>query len=205
MLLIIPACNGNTGNNVVAEDETPLTPEMVKMQEDPDWALIEKNLEIHLKAQADGDFEKFTQYAYPRLFELMNRQEVIDLMKKYRDEGMTQELKKHRMTYISPTVTDSIYNFKLIKFDGTMTINFKPDYGTDPKAFYNMLRDEHGEQYMSYNEEKKQYTIQKEFFMYATTPVDTTNWTFLNYSYVSAPNAGTIFHFDVVKQLKSFE
>lgn len=203
LFMIFASCSSNTASNAIIEDSD--STKVLSWASDPDVPLIQKNLELHLKAQAEGDFVTFTRYAYPRLFETMDKAEVIKTMETYRTEGMIQEMKLIQMKYVSPVVSDSLYKFRLIKFDGIMTIQFSQNYGTDPKAFYNMLKDEHGEEFMVYDEEKKKYTIEREFPMYATCPLDSSDWTFLNYTYTTMPGSGQIFPFEVVRQLKTFE
>ncbi len=203
IMMIFVSCRCNSTSNAIVEDSD--TTKVESWASDPDVPLIQKNLELHLKAKSEGDFVTFTRYAYPRLFETMDKAEVIKTMETYRAEGMIQEMKLIQMKFVSPAFADSLYKFRLIKFDGIMTIQFSPDYGTDPKSFFNMLKEEHGEEFMVYDEEKKKYTIEREFPMYATCPVDSTDWTFLNYTYTTMSGSAQIFPFEVVRQLKTFE
>lgn len=202
-VLMLLAASSCTCNKSTVPPGSPEAKE--EIAKTPEWLAIEKNMNLYFEAQKKGDFETFANYSMPRLFELVPREEIINGMKGHYDQGLHQGMDDINITRISDFVEDSLYRYCLVQFTGNMWVKFLPEYPTDPKVMYNQIKEEHGEENMKFDEANREYTIQKEFKVYAISPKDSMNFTFLNHGFVRSPMAGDIMNYEVLRTLRSYE
>lgn len=204
LLLALSSCTCNKATVSPGSPET--TGETTEVAaKSPEWLAIEKNMDAYFGAQKKGDFETFADYSMPRLFELVPRADIIAGMKSHYDQGLHQGMDNIAITRISDFVEDSLYRYCLVQFTGTMWVKFLPEYPTDPMVMYNQIKEEHGEENMKYDEANREYTIEREFKVYAISPKDSMNFTFLNHGFVRSSMAGDIMDFEVLRTLRSYE
>jgi len=207
-LFILLGASSCTCNKPTLTPGSPEVKEQVKNEpvKSPEWQAIETDLKAYFDSQEKGDFETFGNYSMPRLFELAPREETLAGLKSFYDQGLRQGMDDLVVTSISEAVDDSLTQIRLVKFTGKMWIKFLPEYPSSPKALYNQIKEEHGEQFIKFDEEAREYIIEKEFKIYAISPkVYSSNFTFLNHGFIRSSMANEIMSYETLRTLKSYE
>jgi len=132
-------------------------------------AQVAQNPEIQSRLDAFIDLtnQKNYNYAfdlmYPKMFDLVSKQDLIDLMTSMNTDGLTLQITNRRNTSFSAPFRDGNENFVRVNFTADIEVQIMPGSDYDyPKPAMGMLQQfqtTYGEKNVNYDQEAKRYTI----------------------------------------------
>jgi len=171
----------------------------------PEWEQIDRDLRGYLKALATCDFDTYLNYANPKLFIKVDRETTKESLEGYEKQGMKSITENVELLKVSPLVTDSASNYAVFWFDAKMRVVFDERFLGDPSGYLMSIADKHGKNNVSYNEESREFLIDRTFKMYGENAKGTEDWVFLDEYFHSTAEGDQLMDFDVLFDLKQFE
>lgn len=130
-------------------------------------------------------YDRIMDYIYPKLFELVGREQLVELFRGLDDESMSISFVDLRIDSISERFVQGDEQFVLVYHGGTMTVRPGAEMAADT-ASLSLLRSVYEQQYGTENVRLSQskaaaptLTIQLKKTLFAIAPTDSRRWRFL--------------------------
>lgn len=173
--------------------------------EEPYLSNLKEHGIAYFELNASGDFNAFLDYTYPGIFsEEITREDVVEMLQSYRDAGMEQIVKKVEIRHVSELVEDKDNLVAMMIAYVEHDIVLSGSYADKPKSIEAFVRDKYGKDNYTFDEETKTYHVAGNVNLYALTPKDTINFTFLNDQYVNSPQLVGLLEYPTVEKLRVF-
>lgn len=167
---------------------------------------IVSQLDGHFKALTEGDFASYIEYVYPGSFQTEEaKQETIEQMKGYEEQGWHNRTDSFRVVYFSPLVEDSIGLISMLDIYVESAVVIDDSFPQEPEIFESMIKSKYGPDNVQYDPATRTYHIIGNNVMYAITPKDSIDFTFLSATFAQSPLLAKLMPFNTVRQLKIYE
>jgi|SRR5688572_27125378 len=124
---------------------------------------IQKRLDAYIDLTNQKKYSEAFDLMYPKVFSLVGKQELIDMMDAAYSDGLSLQLTSHKITTYSAPFTDGNETFVRIEFDADMAVQIAPGGSYDAqKPILGMLegfRTTYGPENVKWDATKKLYTI----------------------------------------------
>lgn len=193
----------NQDHSATSSNE-PSSSSVIRLEE-PYLSNLKEHGIAYFELNASGDFNRFLDYTYPGIFsEEITREDVVEMLQSYRDAGMEQIVKNVEIKHVSELVEDKENLVSLMIAYVEHDIVLSGSYAENPKSIEAFVRDKYGKDNYSYDEASKTYHVAGNVNLYALTPKDTVNFTFLNDQYVNSPQLVGLLEYPTIEKLRKF-
>lgn len=152
----------------------------IQAQSNDHRAIISDSLEVYLQANYDKDYEKIMDMIYPKLFDIVTRENMIAMFEGMSSEGIDFEISNGIIDRISNLVVHEGERFATVDYRMDMMMRFT---GIEYKeeATQNMILASFEGQYGPENVERKDgaFYIKTDKTMVAIAPEDSESWKFI--------------------------
>lgn len=168
---------------------------------------LEMRLDAYFSSVSEGRFEDYVDLVYPGVFAGKDsaKAEVIRMMTNYAEQGFQNVTNDFQILHVSSLLADSSQRICLLIAEIDHDVFLGEQYGQDPASIEPMIRSQYGEGRYKYVAEENKYQIKGTAKLYALTPKDTLNFTFLNEQYSQSRVLGGLLDAQTIQQLKAFE
>lgn len=144
---------------------------------------IRETLDIYFQANVDKDYDQILNMIYPRLFEIVSKEEMKGLFTQMEAEGIDYSIKSAETKHISDRVVDDGQQFALVKYTLNIGIRFTGDQYSAPgiqNAMLGTLKAQYGEEKVRLEEATNTFWIQSDNEMFAIAPAGGKDWKFMD-------------------------
>lgn len=164
------------------------------------------NLDAYFKTMSEDRFEEYVEYVYPAVFITdSSKAQSIQMMRDFLDMGVKNVTESFKLVYLSPLVEDSTQYYALVMMNVKHKIIFGEAYEGNPADLTPMIRSQYGKDSFTYDEVKREYSINTISRMYAITDKNDIRFTFLNDQYLHSRDLANLLTYDIVFPLKQYE
>jgi hypothetical protein len=171
---------------------------------------LQGRLKAFMQANEKLDFDKVLDYTYPKLFTLVPRNQMIDVMKgSFDNETLTVTMDSLRIVTIYPEYTDTSGRYAKIDYSMLMKMKFKEEEkdsteaGKQKEFMLTAFREEYGEDNVLFDEKEKLYKIQIVTAMIAIKDSFAKEWSFINFK-KDDPMAEVLLSAAVIEKMSSY-
>lgn len=143
---------------------------------------IQETLDIYFQANLNKDYDKILDMIYPRLFEIVSKEEMLGLFKQMESEGIDYSIKGAETTSISNRVVHNGEQYALVKYVLDIGIRFTGEEYNAPQVRSMMLgtfKAQYGQDRVQLDESTNTFWIKADNEMYAIAPAGGKEWKFL--------------------------
>jgi hypothetical protein len=203
------ACDDANDNGVVPgnkRSKVEKADKVIKVDEDT-YEAIEEGVGNYFSAISEGRFEEYVDMVYPPVFDGNDsmKVEVVKMMRDYAEQGFLNVTNSFEIKHVSPMVDDSLARVCLLIAEIDHDVFLGETYKDSPESLEPMIRTQYGEGQYKYIPEENKYKVQGTTKLYALTPKDEMDFTFLNEQYTESPILGSLLQYGTVRKLKEFE
>jgi hypothetical protein len=148
----------------------------------------------------DKDFAGLMDYIYPKLFELVPREQMIATFEALEGEDLSFTFSDLQLLHTSDTYTSADETYALVQYSGNMQLRLRSEAYRNPAlqdAMAMQLGKQFGPDNLRYEPEKFIYHIHLEKSMWAITPAGKEDWTFIENDPGQAALTGMLIPADV--------
>lgn len=147
-----------------------------------DAGAIQGRLHEYFKATEAKDWNKVVDMVYPKLFNLVEKEAMVQLFADMEGNGMEFQMKDFQVHKISETVAHEGERFALVGYSAGMNIRFTSAAYQD-SSMVSILQASfaatYGDGNVRYNKEDNSFDIQAEKTMFAIAPEGSGEWAFM--------------------------
>lgn len=147
-----------------------------------DAGAIQGRLHEYFKATEAKDWNKVVDMVYPKLFNLVEKEAMVQLFADMEGNGMEFRMKDFQVHKISETVAHEGERFALVGYSAGMNIRFTSAAYQD-SSMVSILQASfaatYGDGNVRYNKEDNSFDIQAEKTMFAIAPEGSGEWAFM--------------------------
>lgn len=143
-------------------------------------AIISDSLEVYLQANYDKDYDKIMDMVYPRLFDIVAREDMIAMFQGMASEGIEFEISNGVIDSISKVIVQGGERFARVDYRMDMMMRFTGiEY--EGESTQDLIYTSFQGQYGAENVRRKDgaFYVNADKIMIAIASVDTPNWTFM--------------------------
>lgn len=143
-------------------------------------AVVSDSLEVYLQANYDKDYDKIMDMVYPKLFDIVAREDMIAMFEGMASEGIAFEISNGQVDKISEVMVQGEERFARVDYRMDMMMRFTGiEY--EAEATQDMIHTSFQAQYGEENVRRKDgaFYITSAKSMIAIAPLDQENWTFM--------------------------
>ncbi len=143
---------------------------------------IDSRLEEYFEATKSEDWEKVADLLYPKLFELVKKEDMIQMFRDMEGNGMKFSMSDFEARKISEPFTHEDEQFALVDYSAKMSIQFTSQAYKEPEMVQSLQSSFHniyGEENVSFNPEENSFDILAEKAMFAIAPRGSKEWSFI--------------------------
>ena len=143
-------------------------------------AVVSDSLEVYLQANYDKDYDKIMDMVYPKLFDIVAREEMIAMFKGMESEGIEFEISNGGVDKISDLVVHEQERFSRVDYHMDMMMRFTGiEYEAEAtqNVIFSSLQAQYGEENVSRKDGAFYITTDKT--MVAIAPLDAESWKFM--------------------------
>lgn len=201
-------CQNNDTKGVVAPSERVKKdkPESVIRLSDEELEAVTEHLDEYFTTMSELKFDEYLDRVYPRAITSEEmRQSAIDMMQDYADRGYINVTNDFSIKHASPLVKDTLDLVTLLIVEIDHDVYVGEQFEDNPEGLEPIIRSQYGKDQFRYIPEEKKYKVEGFTKLYALTPIDTLDFTFLNEQYIQSPQLANLLKYTTVKELKKFE
>lgn len=139
---------------------------------------IQSSLNSFIEHSNKKEWDKAFEYLYPKLFNKVPKQDLVDLMAGMEADGMSLQMDNVRITSTSVPVEEGNETFVRVEYEANMKVDITPggiyDYPKSAMAIEQQFQSTYGEKNVKYNEANKSYAVNAHKAMMAIQGVDKT-------------------------------
>ncbi|HEY3385069.1 MAG TPA: hypothetical protein VGK46_01090 [Saprospiraceae bacterium] len=124
---------------------------------------IQTSLDAFIKYSNEKNWDKAFDLLYPKLFNRVPKQDLVDLMVGMEKDGMSLGMKNTRITSTSVPVTEGNETFVRVEYDADMDVNLASggiyDHPKAVQAMDQQFKTTYGESNVKWSEDQKAYQI----------------------------------------------
>lgn len=143
---------------------------------------IRQRLDEYFKATEAKDWNKVVDMVYPKLFDLVEKKDMVQLFADMEGNGMVFQMKDFKVHDISEPVTHEGERFALVGYSAGMNIRFTSAAYRDSsmvETLQSSFAATYGDENVSYNKEDNSFDIQANKSMFAIAPEGSAEWAFM--------------------------
>jgi len=143
-------------------------------------AVVSDSLKVYLQANYDKDYDKIMDMVYPRLFDIVAREDMIAMFEGMASEGIEFEISNGQVDKISDVMVQGEERFARVDYRMDMMMRFTGiEY--EAEATQDVIHTSFQAQYGEENVSRKDgaFYITSAKSMIAIAPLDQENWTFM--------------------------
>lgn len=143
---------------------------------------LDENIERYIQATENKDWEGVMDLIYPKLFNLVTREQMIQVFESLDGEGMEFDFKQMEVDSISAFFSHEGEVFALVDYTGEMSIKLTGEQYSGEEVLDLMLssfRAAYGEEQVELDREVRTFSISLDKSMYAITAQDSDQWRFI--------------------------
>jgi len=143
---------------------------------------IQGTLDVYFQANLDKDYEKILDMIYPRLFEIVSKEEMMGLFKQMEAEGIDYSIKAAETSSISDKVVNDGQQFVLVKYILDIGIRFTGEEYSTPevqKILLETFKTQYGKDRVKLDTESNTFWIKADNVMFAIAPEGSKDWKFM--------------------------
>lgn len=100
---------------------------------------IQSTLDGFIKASNEQDWDKAFDYMYPKMFDQVSKQDLVNMMKSTEEDGMSIKVENAKITSTSVPFQENGLTYVRVEYESDMTVNIRPGGIYDhPKSTYAM-------------------------------------------------------------------
>ncbi|MCB0550590.1 MAG: hypothetical protein KDD19_23675 [Phaeodactylibacter sp.] len=150
--------------------------------QNPDSAAIQLRLDAYFQATESKDWNKVVDMVYPKLFNLVEKKDMVQLFADMEGNGMVFQMNDFSVHRISAPVTHEGERFALVSYSAGMNLKFTSAAYQD-SSMVSILRASfvttYGDENVRYNKEDNSFDIQAVKTMFAIAPEGADQWSFM--------------------------
>jgi hypothetical protein len=124
---------------------------------------IQSALNGFIEQSNKKDWDKAFEYLYPKLFNKVPKQDLVDLMVGMEADGLSLNMEDVRITSTSVPVVDGKETFVRVEYDANMTVDITAggiyDYPKSAMAIEQQFQSTYGERNVKYDADNKSYKV----------------------------------------------
>ncbi|MCO6480050.1 MAG: hypothetical protein J5I94_25655 [Phaeodactylibacter sp.] len=147
-----------------------------------DTTAIQQRLDEYFRATEAKDWKKVVDMVYPKLFNLVEKEEMVQLFADMEGNGMAFQMKDFKVHGISEPVAHEGERYALVNYSAAMNIRFTSAAYRDTNMVENIRANfaaTYGEENVHYNKEDNSFDIQAHKAMFAIAPEGSEEWAFM--------------------------
>ena len=153
----------------------------VQAQDGPRQA-IEQRLDTYFEATKAKDWEQAVNLLYPKLFNLVPKEDMIQMFRDMEGNGIAFEMKTFELSQISDTIIYEGEAFALVNYTAMMSISFTSEAYKEA-SFAESIRQNYASSYgaenVVYHAENNSFDIRTEKALFAIAPLGSDAWAFM--------------------------
>ncbi len=145
-------------------------------------AAIRQRLDEYFRATEAKDWNKVVDMVYPKLFNLVEKEDMVQLFADMEGNGMVFQMKDFVVHDISKPVTHEGERFALVGYSAGMNIRFTSAAYRDSSMVESLrttFSATYGDENVRYNKEDNSFDIQADKSMFAIAPEGSAEWAFM--------------------------
>ena len=143
---------------------------------------VTQRLNQYFEATKNKDWDTVINLLYPKLFELVPKEDMKQVFVDMEGNGMELNMKSFEILDISAPVAHEGQKYALVNYTGAMNIRFTSQAHKEPEVI-NMLKksfqDGYGEENVSYQQADNSFDLTLQKALFAISPEDNNEWTFI--------------------------
>jgi hypothetical protein len=143
---------------------------------------ITERLNQYFEATKAKDWDTVLDLLYPKLFELVAREDMRQLFMDMEGNGMELNMKDFEIRNISAPITYEAQQYALVDYNGALNIRFTSQAYQDPEVIgmlQKSLQESYGADNVKHLEADNSFDINIQKALYAISPEHNNEWTFI--------------------------